>query len=77
MTSPGKTYAAERHLGHLISARHEHVRAGQRRRVILREFLGEKPTGSDVAGTEKVVRAAGSPPPTAADHAKVVCTHRQ
>ena len=64
----GKPYTAERYRHDLVGARHEQIRTGQRRRVILREFLGEKSAGSDVIGAEEVVRAAGSPAPTSADH---------
>jgi len=70
----GEPYTAERHRNNLVSGRHEDVRAGMWRRVILREFLGEKSTGSDVVGAEKVVRAAGSPAPTAADDIVAFCT---
>jgi len=67
-------YTAERQRNHLIGGRHKHVRAGHGGWVILREFLGEKSTGSDVIGAEKVVRAAGSPAPTSADNAIVFYT---
>jgi len=67
----GKPYTDERDGDDLVRARHEQVRARQWRRVILREFLREKSAGSDVIAAEEVVRAAGSPAPTSADHAVV------
>lgn len=78
VASPGgKTDAVECQCNDLSSGRRKHIRAGTRRRIILREFLGEEPTGNDVVGAEEVVRAAGSPSPTSADHSIVLYTRQR